>query len=281
MSCNAINIWEGTGCRKHVRLTPYYAEGGDGTAVIICPGGSYFWLDRPREGHGVARWLQSQGISAFVLEYRVGGIPAFVTRHRILTRGNRFPDMLMDVQRAIELVRGESIRVAGHCIDPRRVGVIGFSAGGHLALMAATMYDSGIYEREMGREAATPLRPDFIAALYPVVSLVEACAHGRSRRGLLGDALRADREMCRRLSAERLARHDMPPVFLVNCQDDPVVDYHNSILMDEALTGAGVPHRYIRYSHGGHGFGADPVKAGEEAIAWRDEFIDWLRTTHI
>ncbi|MDE6135766.1 MAG: alpha/beta hydrolase, partial [Muribaculaceae bacterium] len=100
-----FNIWEGTECRANVKLTPYLAEGAGNIACIVCPGGSYFWLDKKTEGIGVAQWLQANGISAFVLEYRVGGIAGFITHYRIIARGNRYPNMLQDVQRSIMLVR--------------------------------------------------------------------------------------------------------------------------------------------------------------------------------
>lgn len=115
-----LNIWAGTELNKNVRLTPYPAEGNNNIAVIVCPGGSYFWLDRKTEGVGVAEWLQSNGISAFVLEYRVGGVPAFITHYRLVSRGNRFPDMLQDVQRSIQIVR-ENAEEFG--INPDKLGV--------------------------------------------------------------------------------------------------------------------------------------------------------------
>ena len=136
-----INIWEGTECKEKVRLTPYPAPGSGNIACIVCPGGSYFWLDRKTEGEGVARWLQSQGISAFVLEYRVGGVFGFITHNRLLTRGHRYPDMLQDVQRSIQLLREHP---EDYGIDPDRLGVMGFSAGGHLAAMSGLFFDNGV-----------------------------------------------------------------------------------------------------------------------------------------
>lgn len=170
-----LNIWEGTGCKAKVTLTPYLAEGSGNTAVIVCPGGSYFWLDKKTEGNDVAQWLQSEGISAFVLEYRVGGIPGFITHYRLVARGNRYPDMLQDVQRSIQLVR-ENADAYG--IDPTRLGVMGFSAGGHLTAMSGIFFDTDVLSAT-GVHPQVSLRPDFIAPIYPVVSLVDRCTHKR------------------------------------------------------------------------------------------------------
>lgn len=270
-----FNIWEGTDCRKKVRLTPYLAPGGGNTAVIVCPGGSYFWLDRETEGYGVAEWLRSNGISAFVLEYRVAGVPAFITHYRIMSRGNRYPDMLQDVHRAIQLVR-ENADTYG--IDPSRLGVMGFSAGGHLTAMSGLFFDTDVLSAA-GVATDVSLKPDFIAPIYPVVTLTDPCMHKRSRRGLLGEGRSISALMKDSLSLEKHVRADMPPTFLMNCVDDPIVKYHNSELLDSAMTAAGVPHRYVQFLTGGHGFGATPEKTTAEAIAWREEFINWLNNT--
>ena len=261
----AFNIWEGTGCSAKVRLTPYpvsEAPHGNGSApaVIVCPAGSYFWLDKETEGDGVAKWLNTQGIAAFVLEYRVGTVPGFIFHDRLVKRGNRFPDMLQDVQRSIQLVRENADKYAG----------------GHLTLMAGTMFDTDVLS-QVGVTPSVSLKPDFIAPIYPVVSLVDESVHKRSRRGLLGEGKAISPEMKDSLSMEHRARPDMPPTFLMNCVDDPIVKYHNSELMDSALTANRVPHVYIQYKTGGHGFGANPDKTTAEAIKWRGRFIAWLR----
>lgn len=273
VSGKAIDIWEGTSCNASVKLTPYLAGSSDAPACIVCPGGSYFWLDRDTEGKDVAQWLQSNGISAFVLEYRVAGIPAFITHYRILSRGNRYPDMLQDVQRSIQLIR-ENASLLG--IDPAKIGVMGFSAGGHLAGMAGLFFDSNILNA-CGVYPSVSLRPDFIAPIYPVVSLVDRSTHKRSRRGLLGEGGSISPLMKDSLSLERHVRPDMPPVYLMNCTDDPVVKYRNSVMLDSALTAAGVNHRYRQFGSGGHGFGASPHKTTEEAITWKEDFLDWIK----
>lgn len=267
-----INIWAGTDCKSTVNLTPYLAQGDNNIAVIVCPGGSYFWLDKKTEGVGVAKWLQSNGISAFVLEYRVGGVAGFITHYRLLSRGHRYPDMLQDVQRSIQLVRDNAVK---YKIDPNKLGVMGFSAGGHLTIMSGLFFDSNALSLT-GITPDVSLKPDFIVPIYPVVSLVDKSTHKRSRRGLLGEGHAISKEMKDSLSLEKHIRVDMPPTYLMNCVDDPIVNYHNSELLDSAMTAKNVPHRYVQFKTGGHGFGATPEKTTAEAITWKADFLNWL-----
>ena len=269
-----INIWEGIDCNAKVTLTPYLADGNNNIACIVCPGGSYFWLDKKTEGIGVAEWLQSQGISAFVLEYRVGGVPAFITHYRLIARGHRFPDMLQDVQRAIQLVRENADK---YHIDPDKLGVMGFSAGGHLSAMSGLYFDTDVLS-EFGIRPKVSLKPDFIAPIYPVVSMTDKSVHKRSRRGLLGEGNSISKEMKDSLSLEKHVRVDMPPTYLMNCVDDPIVNYHNSELLDSAMTVKGVIHKYVQFKTGGHGFGATDSKTTKEAISWKEDFLEWLKT---
>lgn len=271
---DGFNIWKGTACKSDVRLTPYLAEGDNNIACIVCPGGSYFWLDTKTEGTGVAKWLQSNGISAFVLEYRVGGVPGFITHYRLLSRGNRYPDMLQDVQRSIQLVRENA---SEYGIDPNKLGVMGFSAGGHLTTMAGEFFDTDVLSL-VDVHPTVSLRPDYIVPIYPVVSFTDPSVHKRSRRGALGEGKSISRGMKDSLSLEKHVRIDMPPTFLVNCVDDPIVKYQNSELLDSAMTAKGIPHKYIQYKTGGHGFGASPEKTTDEAIQWREEFLEWIKT---
>lgn len=165
-------------------MTPFLpAVGKACPAVIVCPGGSYFWLDREAEGRKVGEWLSRNGIAAFVLEYRTAGFFEFISHSRLIRRGNRFPDMLCDVQRALQLVREQS---GSRCVDPGKVGVMGFSAGGHLALSSGVFFDTD-YLSLSGVAPSVSVRPDFVAALYPVVTMTdERYMHRRSRRGLAG-----------------------------------------------------------------------------------------------
>ena len=237
------------------KIIPFLPERQAETAVIVCSGGSYFWPANKTESDSVARSLRAQGIAAYVLHYRVGGIFPFITHSRLIFPGHHYPMPLDDLRQAID-----SVRRAGY----KRVGVMGFSAGGHLAL-AAALFNKG------------EQRPDFVAPCYPVVTMREPYVHKRSRRGLLGEYKKASRTMQDSLSLELHVTSDCPPVFLMNCVDDPIVDYHNSVLMDSALTAHHVPHRYIQYQTGGHGFGTTWSKTSKEASGWLDAFLAWLR----
>ena len=256
-----INIWQGTTVGKTVVMTSYLAEGKDNAAVIVCPGGSYLWHDMGGEGKDVGEWLQRNGISAFVLRYRTAGVGAFLTPYRYVFRGNRYPDALNDLLRAMQYVKAHSAELG---VDASRVAAMGFSAGGHLVMSAAEL---------LPREQ----RPWFVVPVYPVVTMTEACVHRRSRRALLGDSRLRSRQLRDLLSLERHVPADCPPVFLVNCKDDPVVDCRNSELLDSALTRQQVPHRYIQYQTGGHGFGASDHKGTSECRQWKEEFMAWFR----
>lgn len=256
-----INIWQGTTVEKTVVMTSYLAEGKGNAAVIVCPGGSYLWHDMGGEGKDVGEWLQRNGISAFVLHYRTAGVGAFLTPYRYVFRGNRYPDALNDLLRAMQYVKAHSAELG---VDASRVAAMGFSAGGHLVMSAAEL---------LPREQ----RPWFVVPVYPVVTMTEACVHRRSRRALLGDSRLRSRQLRDLLSLERHVPADCPPVFLVNCKDDPVVDCRNSELLDSALTRQQVPHRYIQYQTGGHGFGASDHKGTAECRQWKEEFMAWFR----
>lgn len=273
-----VHIWANTDVRANsVTLTPYLAPissqpssvSPQSTAIIICPGGSYCWLGMKAEGTEVARWLQANGISAFVLKYRVQGFVPYITHSRLLFRGHQYPDALNDLQRAISYVREHADEYG---INPQRVGAMGFSAGGHMALCTMnneqwkTMYNGS---------------PDFIAAIYPVVSMSHPCSHKRSRRALLGEYKKYNRTMRDSLSIEKHVPKDCPPVFLVNCKDDHVVKYRNSELLDSALTAQGIEHQYIQYRTGGHGFGASETKGTAECRAWKEEFLKWIKSLAI
>ncbi|WP_424043765.1 alpha/beta hydrolase [Prevotella denticola] len=256
-----INIWQGTTVGKTVVMTSYLAEGKGNAAVIVCPGGSYLWHDMGGEGKDVGEWLQRNGISAFVLRYRTAGVGAFLTPYRYVFRGNRYPDALNDLLRAMQYVKAHSAELG---VDASRVAAMGFSAGGHLVMSAAELLP---WEQ----------RPWFVVPVYPVVTMTEACVHRRSRRALLGDSRLRSRQLRDLLSLERHVPADCPPVFLVNCKDDPVVDCRNSELLDSALTRQQVPHRYIQYQTGGHGFGASDHKGTAECRQWKEEFMAWFR----
>ena len=248
---------------KSQRLTPFLADSASNTGIgiIVCPGGSYSWLDMKVEGIGVARWLQSQGINAFVLRYHVANVSAYILGYRVLGIGNKYPKMLIDVENALKQVyqMADSLH-----IDTTRIGVMGFSAGGHLTMMSYT-------------HNRTTNKPHFLCPIYPVVTLSDKrYVHHRSRRGALGVWRQFNKTMRDSLSIEKHIPADCPPVFLVNCVDDPIVKYQNSELLDSALTAHRIPHQYIQYQTGGHGFGASDIKGTEESQQWKKEFLQWI-----
>jgi acetyl esterase/lipase len=257
-----VNIWEATACRKNVQLTPYTVDSPGSMAVVVCPGGSYYWHDIKTEGHEVAVWLQSNGIAAFVLNYRTAYVPAFLFPYRLVLRGNRYPDPQDDLRQALRYLRKHA---DDYGIDSTRIGAMGFSAGGHLVMSSVEQFDRQDW-------------PRFIVPVYPVVTMTEACVHKRSRRALLGESHLSDAALRDQLSLERHVPAGCPPVFLVNCKDDPVVDYRNSVLLDSALTAKGVRHKYIQYQTGGHGFGISDSKGTPESRRWKSAFLEWLST---
>lgn len=257
-----VNIWQGTSTDHHVELTAYRANGNRCPAIIICPGGSYFWHDMVNEGHAVGRWLQDNGITAFVLRYRTAYVPAFVTHYRLIFHGNRYPDPQDDLRQALRHIRKNADEYG---IDTSRIGVMGFSAGGHLVMSSVELFPKDEW-------------PAFIVPIYPVVTMSAPCVHKRSRRGLLGDSREHNSKLCDSLSLEQHVPKDCPPVFLMNCKDDPIVNPHNAELLDSALTAQGVPHKFIQYRTGGHGFGASSDKGTEECRQWKNAFIEWFRT---
>ena len=261
-------IWAGTKCHNSsATLTAFMPEGEPKAAIVVCPGGSYHWHDMDAEGIKVAQWLASEGYAAYVLKYRVAGKFEFASKYRTFFRGHRHPDMLCDIQRAIQLVRE---RYSGP------VGAMGFSAGGHLVMSAGEFFGTNFLAR-YNIEPSVSLRPDFVAPIYPVVTLSAPPVHKRSRLGLLGEWTVLKQEMRDSLSLEKHVKANTPPVFLLNCVDDPVVDYRNSELLDSALTARGIPHLYMQYKTGGHGFGANPDRQNEYTSHWQKEFMDWIK----
>ena len=261
------------GRAEKVLITPYLADNSaNAPTVIVCPGGSYHWLDVKGEGIEVSEWLRDNGVNAVLLQYRTASFNAYFWHYRYLIRGNRHPDMICDLQRTIRFVRENSKDLG---VDPDRVGVLGFSAGGHLALSSACYSDKD-YTNLPDGPSKVSLRPDFVGAIYPVVTMKGKYVHKRSRRGLLGEWGKYSNEKKSEMSIEENIPKDCPPVFLINCKDDPVVDWHNSLILDKALTEAGVDHKYILYETGKHGFGVSDVYGSTECRKWRDEFIKWL-----
>lgn len=241
------------------KLTAYIPqENPTGVGIIVCPGGSYFWLDKENEGEEVAKWLRDNGIAAFVLEYSHGGWASFAFHIRQKRRS--YPAGFQDLCHALESIRAHADEYG---IQKDRIGCMGFSAGGHLVMNVA--------EQLAGKSSGM----QFVAALYPVVSMTHRCTHKRSRRGLLGEF--PSRAMKDSLSLEHHVPQNCPPVFLMNCNDDPIVHYHNAELLDSALTAQHIPHHYEHYQKGGHGFGVSTQKTTTEAIQWKTRFLKWLQ----
>ncbi len=263
-----IRIWDGTDMaykQKSSKLYVFMSEkpNTSGASVIICPGGSYAHLYGIKwEGFEVAQWLNSVGITAFVLQYRVG------------KDGNHHPAMIEDVQRALQLIK-ENNKEYG--INPDKVGVMGFSAGGHLSLMAGAFYNEN-YLNRLGIQSDISLKPAFVVPVYPVVSMQDSIAHVRSRKNLLGKKF--GQEEKDKFSMELQMTEDMPPVFLITTKDDPVVDYTNSLVLDEAMKGESIQYKFLLYETGGHGFGMNEQRGGE-AAEWKVHFKDWLYEVNI
>ena len=270
-----IALWEGTKVRhgKEVVMEAYRPQDGNGISVIVCPGGSYYWHDSDNEGEKVGQWLSENGITAFVLYYRAAGCAEIAFNSRLVFRGKRHPDMITDAQRALQYVQEHAEEYG---INKDRIGMMGFSAGGHLVLSAACFSGTDFLQLS-GIEADINRRPAFVASIYPVVTMNPPYAHKRSRRGLMGNNRVFNQRLRDSLSLEKHIPDDCPPVFLVNCIDDPVVPYQNSVLLDSALTEKRIPHLYKQYERGKHGFGASDYYGSPECRQWRQEFLSWLR----
>jgi acetyl esterase/lipase len=248
----------GTADTDKPALTPYLVpEGrGTGTAVVVCPGGAYAHLASDHEGAQVAQWLNSLGVAAFVLQYRLG--PRY-----------HHPIELGDAQRAIRTVRAKA---AEYRVLPDRVGIMGFSAGGHLASTAATHFDAGAPDAHDPIDRVSS-RPDFAALVYPVITLTEPYTHHGSRENLLGPD--PDPKLVASLSNELQVTANTPPTFLYHTSTDTVVPPENSVLFYLALRKAGVPAEMHIYAQGPHGVG---LGATDEALSsWPARLADWLR----
>jgi acetyl esterase/lipase len=238
-------------------LTIYLPQAnGVQSGVVVCPGGGYGMLAVDHEGKQIADWLNARGVAAFVLRYRLG--PRY-----------HHPIELGDVQRALRLVRSHA---AEYGIATDKIGIWGFSAGGHLASTAGTHFDSG------NASASDPIdrvssRPDFMILAYPVISLTTQYVHRGSLRNLLGD--NPDPQLAASLSNETQVTPQTPPTFLFHTTTDSGVPVENSVLFYLALRKAGVPAEMHIYEQGPHGVGLDlfdPILS-----AWSRQLESWMR----
>ncbi len=243
----------GTGEEDQPAITPYLVEGSGNPAIVVCPGGGYVgraW----HEGEPIAQMLNASGISAFVLRYRVAPY--------------RYPCALLDAQRAIRSVRAQADRFG---VDPGRVGILGFSAGGHLASTAGTHYDRG------DATAADPIerascRPDALILCYPVITLKEPFAHLGSRNNLLGPS--PDEQLLDSLCNDEQVTPDTPPTFLWHTAEDSAVPVENSLQFAAALSRHKVPFDLHVYQPGGHGLGLADQQP--HAHGWSAACTSWL-----
>lgn len=230
-------------------------EKATGTAVIICPGGGYWVAAASHEGADVAKKFAEMGIAAFVLKYRIPNEKTMV---------NKEIGPLQDAQRAVQIVR-ENAATWG--IERDRVGIMGFSAGGHLASTAGTHFQITYIDNPKG----TNLRPDFMILVYPVISFIDSIGHAGSREQLIGKT--PTPEKIREYSNDQQVTPQTPPTFLVHAKDDGM-KVENSLMFADALKKHGVPVELYLYETGGHGYG---MYNKSSPVRWMDLVQQWLR----
>jgi len=242
-------------------LTVYHPteENRNGTAIVICPGGGYAGLAIDKEGHEIAKWFCQRGVVAIVLKYRTGG------------KQHQHPVPLNDAQRALRMVRSHAEKWQ---IDTDRIGIMGFSAGGHLASTAGTHYDDG------DPAATNPLnqiscRANFMVLAYPVISLEDDITHRGSRKNLLGDSPSA--ELIAEFSNHKQITAETSPTFLVHAGDDKAVPVENSWRFYHALLKHNVPAEFHIFERGGHGFG---MRAHDLPVGRWPELLEAWLTDH-
>ena len=241
-------------------LTLFRPETPDGSAILIIPGGGYRWVVMDKEGFEGARHFAGAGAAVYVLRYRLP--------HQGWAAGPETP--LQDAQRAMRLIRA---RAADDGVDPARVMVMGFSAGGHLAGLLAARFDAPVYEPIDTADTGSA-RPDAAALIYPVATFTNPYAHQGSRTNMLGES--PSEVDIAAWSLENLVRPDMPPVFLMHAADDAAVPVENAIVLHSALRAEGVPVALHVFEAGGHGFGLRGIEATPLAV-WPELLLEWGR----
>jgi acetyl esterase/lipase len=231
----------------------------NGCAVVVCPGGGYAMRATGHEGKDIVAWLNERGVTAFVLKYRTVGESKI--------KPPLEPGPMLDAQRAIRIVRAKA---KDYGVDPKRIGIWGFSAGGHLASTAATHFDSGKNDGDEIDKASC--RPDFAILAYPVITMTEK-THGGSRNNLLGP--KPDEKLIEFYSNEKQVTKDTPPTFLFHTAEDKAVPIENSRMFKAACEKAGVPVELVEYEKGPHGVGLapkDPILS-----KWPDKLEAWMK----
>ena len=239
-----------------IDVYPAKPEISNGTAVVICPGGGYWGIAIDHEGKQTAEWLNTLGITAFVLKYRLPD-------DAIMKDKSIGP--MQDVQQAIRIVRSKADEWK---IDPSKIGIMGYSAGGHLASTASTHYTENVYEHD-----TTSARPDFSILIYPVISMNEGITHQGSRDALLG--LNPSEEQVKRFSNELQVTDQTPPAFLACSMDDNLVPVQNSINYALALKQHHVDCELHIYEHGGHGYGLG--RSTDTESTWLEACKNWFK----
>ncbi|HEY3266490.1 MAG TPA: alpha/beta hydrolase [Armatimonadota bacterium] len=231
------------------------AAKANGAAIVICPGGGYEGLALDHEGHEVAEWFNTFGVTAAVLRYRLGA-------------QYHHPIPLMDARRAVRTLRANA-KAWG--LDPKRIGIMGFSAGGHLAATAATQFEPGSADATDPVERASS-RPDFAILCYPVITMTDPFTHAGSRLHLLGE--QPSPALVNALSAEKRVTKDTPPVFLFHTSNDDTVPVENSLMFFTALRAVGAPVEMHIYRDGPHGIGMNRLPS---AATWPGLARDWMQ----
>jgi len=233
-------------------------EKATGTAVLICPGGGYGALAFGHEGTDIAKWLNDNGIAGIILKYR---LPSD------LIMKDKSVGPLQDAQEAMRTIRRNA---KAWNINPRKIGVIGFSAGGHLASTISTHYAEKVYESD-----TTSARPDFSLLLYPVITMDASFTHAGSKRNLIGE--NPSEEAIKRFSNERRITEKTPPAFLVHSADDKSVPVKNSIVYYKRLVKYNIPSELHIFQKGGHGYGLAVNR--ETQSAWPELCLRWLKAS--
>jgi acetyl esterase/lipase len=266
-----VPLWEGKAphavgdtATDKPTLTVYRAaaDKANGTGVVVCPGGGYGGLAMDHEGTQVAEFFNNLGVTAFILKYRTAN------KER---PGPLHPAPLDDARRAVRLVR---YRAKDFGVDPNRIGIIGFSAGGHLASSAATRFEFGLGNGDAINNASS--RPDFLILGYPVISMEPGVTHNGSRNNLIGP--NPDPKLVEEMSTDRQVTKHTPPTFIFHTSADTAVVPENAVRFYTACKKAGVPVELHIYEKGPHGVGINPKNVAPGTDTWKERLTEWMKS---